>query len=103
MMAKRIIAIFISLLEIDPLCTVLAGPNLCSLSVPTTASPKSFARFESICKNVVVIAANIQTQRFQTPVNTAKPLPTIMLESARGRVRKRKACIQCFTLAIFSA
>ena len=82
---------FISDCDITPDWIALAGPILASLSVPLTPSPKSLARLDNICKNIVVHRANDVISQFNISCCQAIPAPVITHETARGSVRKRNA------------
>ena len=91
---------FISFFEIFPDCTVRSGPTRMELSVPWCESPKSLAKFESICRKMVVEMARPNTVGLNCPSAYAKKLPKIALDKASGKVLNLKACIQNLNLFI---
>jgi len=97
---KAIIAIFISFKLITPVCIALLGPFLLELSVPFKVSPRSFARFESICKTSVVVKEKIQVYILKILSAYAIKLANITPDKDKGSVRSLKLRIHIDVLLI---
>ena len=97
---KAIIAIFISFKLITPVCIALSGPFLSELSVPFKVSPRSFARFESICRTSVVVKEKIQVYILKILSAYAIKLANITPDSDKGSVRSLKLRIHIDVLLI---
>ena len=81
---------------IVPLCKPYCGRLACSASVPRWASPSSFDKLASICKQSVVATARAATP--QRTAGHASPVPRMMPATDSGSVLRRNERIYCFIL-----
>lgn len=93
--------IFISFLEIVPLCTERIGPTRFLLSVPFMLSPKSLARLDNIWSNIIVSKHQKAMFIENSPVCNAMKEPRSTPDTDNGRVRSLSAFIHAFILDVF--